>query len=42
MSRPAVCFLTGTLDAFAGAERMTATIANALAERGYRVHVLCL
>lgn len=43
MSRlPAVCFLTGTLNAFAGAERMTAVIANALAERGYRVSVLSL
>lgn len=39
---PAVCFLTGTLNAFAGAERMTAVIANALAERGYRVFVLSL
>lgn len=40
--RPTVCFLTGTLNAFAGAERMTAVIANALAERGYRVFVLSL
>lgn len=39
---PTVCFLTGTLNAFAGAERMTAVIANALAERGYRVFVLSL
>jgi len=39
---PTVCFLTGTLNAFAGAERMTAVIANALAERGYRVLVLSL
>lgn len=39
---PSVCFLTGTLNAFAGAERMTAVIANALAERGYRVHILSL
>lgn len=37
-----VCFLTGTLNAFAGAERMTAVIANALARRGHRVHVLSL
>lgn len=40
--RPTICFLTGTLNAFAGAERMTAVIANALAERGYRVFVLSL
>lgn len=39
---PCVCFLTGTLNAFAGAERMTAVIANALAERGYRVIILSL
>ncbi|TXI82686.1 MAG: glycosyltransferase family 4 protein [Cupriavidus sp.] len=39
---PTVCFLTGTLNAFAGAERMTAVIANGLAERGYRVLVLSL
>jgi len=39
---PTVCFLTGTLNAIAGAERMTAVIANALAERGYRVFVLSL
>lgn len=42
MTLPTVCFLTGTLNAFAGAERMTAVIANGLAERGYRVHVLSL
>jgi len=41
-TRPTLCFLTGTLGAFAGAERMTATIANALADRGYRVFVLSL
>lgn len=40
--RPTICFLTGTLNAFAGAERMTAVIANGLAERGYRVCVLSL
>ena len=40
--RPSVCFLTGTLNAFAGAERVTATIASGLAARGYRVHVLSL
>lgn len=39
---PTVCFLTGTLNAFAGAERMTAVIASALAERGYKVFVLSL
>lgn len=39
---PTICFLTGTLNAFAGAERMTAVIASALAERGYRVFVLSL
>lgn len=39
---PCVCFLTGTLNEFAGAERMTAVIASALAERGYRVLVLSL
>jgi len=41
-TRPTVCFLTGTLNAFAGAERMTAVIANALAARGYRVLILSL
>lgn len=40
--RPRICFLTGTLNAMAGAERMTATIASALAKRGYDVSVLCL
>ncbi|KMW45222.1 glycosyltransferase family 4 protein [Ralstonia insidiosa] len=39
---PTICFLTGTLNAFAGAERMTAVIANALAARGYRVLILSL
>ncbi|SDP57036.1 Glycosyltransferase involved in cell wall bisynthesis [Ralstonia sp. 25mfcol4.1] len=39
---PTICFLTGTLNAFAGAERMTAVIASALAERRYRVFVLSL
>ncbi|WP_454732080.1 MULTISPECIES: glycosyltransferase family 4 protein [Cupriavidus] len=39
---PTICFLTGTLNAFAGAERMTAVIANALAERGYPVLILSL
>lgn len=41
-SHPAICFLTGTLNAFAGAERVTATIASELAARGYRVHILSL
>jgi glycosyltransferase involved in cell wall biosynthesis len=40
--RPVVCFLTGTLNALAGAERVTASIASALAARGYRIHVLSL
>ncbi|WP_287496700.1 glycosyltransferase family 4 protein [Pandoraea sp. CB10b_02] len=38
----AICLFTGTLAAFAGAERATATLANALAARGHRVHVLSL
>ncbi len=43
MSRqPTICFLTGTMNAFAGAERMTAVVANALADRGYRVHIISL
>lgn len=37
-----VCFLTGTLNAMAGAERMTATIANALAALGHHVTILSL
>jgi glycosyltransferase involved in cell wall biosynthesis len=41
-SRRHVCFLTGTLNAMAGAERMTATIANALAELGHHVTILSL
>lgn len=41
-SRPTICILTGTLNAFAGAERMTAVLGNALAEQGYRVFVLSL
>ncbi len=41
-TRPTLCFLTGTLNAFAGAERMTAVIANELAGRGYTVHILSL
>lgn len=40
--RPRICLLTGTLNAMAGAERMAATIANALAERGFAVSVLSL
>lgn len=39
---PRICFLTGTLNAMGGAERMTATIANGLAERGYEVRILSL
>lgn len=42
MNRPTICLLTGTMNAFAGAERMTAVLANALAERGYCVHILSL
>jgi glycosyltransferase involved in cell wall biosynthesis len=41
-AKPTLCFLTGTLNALAGAERMTATIANALAEQGYAVTILSL
>jgi len=39
---PRLCFLTGTLNAVAGAERMTATMANALAGKGYAVTILSL
>lgn len=39
--RDPVCFFTGTMEVFAGAERATATLANALARRGWRVHILC-
>jgi glycosyltransferase involved in cell wall biosynthesis len=39
---PAICFLTGTLNAFGGAERMTATIANELASRGHQIRILSL
>lgn len=42
MAPTTICLLTGTLAAFAGAERATATLANALAARGHRVHVLSL
>lgn len=41
-AKPTLCFLTGTLNALAGAERMTATIANALAEQGYAITILSL
>ena len=41
-AKPTLCFLTGTLNALAGAERMTATIANALAEQGHEVTILSL
>lgn len=37
-----ICFLTGTLNVMAGAERMTATVANALAELGHNVSILSL
>lgn len=37
-----IAFLTGTLNALAGAERMTATIANALATRGHRICIISL
>ncbi|MFC4524128.1 glycosyltransferase family 4 protein [Cupriavidus pinatubonensis] len=37
-----VCFFTGTLNAMGGAERMTAVIANALADAGYTVSILSL
>lgn len=40
--RPSICFLTGTLNVFGGAERMTATVANELARRGHRIHILSL
>lgn len=40
--QPRLCFLTGTLNAMAGAERMTATMANALAGQGYSVTILSL
>lgn len=39
---PVICFLTGTMNAYAGAERMTAVVANALAARGYVVHIVSL
>ncbi|MBP0623544.1 glycosyltransferase family 4 protein [Cupriavidus consociatus] len=39
---PAICFLTGTLNVFGGAERMTATVANELARRGHCIHILSL
>ncbi len=37
-----ICFLTGTLNAMAGAERMTAVVANALAGLGHTVTILSL
>ncbi|MGH8789237.1 MAG: glycosyltransferase family 4 protein [Cupriavidus necator] len=39
---PAICFLTGTLNVFGGAERMAATVANELARRGHHIHILSL
>jgi glycosyltransferase involved in cell wall biosynthesis len=41
-SRPTVCFLVGTLDLLAGAERVTAVVANGLARRGWQVRILSL
>lgn len=41
-ARRNICFLTGTLNVMAGAERMTATVANALAEFGHDVTILSL
>ncbi|ELA00689.1 putative glycosyltransferase [Cupriavidus sp. TKC] len=40
--KDSIAFLTGTLNALAGAERMTATIGNALAERGHRIIIISL
>lgn len=37
-----ICLLTGTLNVLAGAERMTATVANALAGLGHNVTILTL
>jgi len=37
-----ICFLTGTLNAMAGAERMTAVVANGLSELGHTVSILSL
>lgn len=39
--RGTVCLLTGTLNAYAGAERACAVLANALAQRGWQVDVIC-
>lgn len=36
-----MCFFTGTMSVLAGAERATAVLANALARRGWRVHIIC-
>lgn len=41
-ARRNICFLTGTLNVMAGAERMTATVANALAALGHNVTILSL
>lgn len=41
-SRPTVCFLVGTLDLLAGAERVTTVVANGLARRGWQVRILSL
>lgn len=42
MTARRICFLTGTLSVFAGAERAAATLANELARRGHTVHILGL
>jgi glycosyltransferase involved in cell wall biosynthesis len=36
-----LCFFTGTLSVLAGAERVTAVLANALADLGHEVHIVC-
>lgn len=36
-----ICFFTGTLSVFAGAERVTAVLASALAALGHEVHIVC-
>ncbi len=42
MSAPRkICFFTGTLSVFAGAERVTAVLASALAAQGHEVHIVC-
>jgi glycosyltransferase involved in cell wall biosynthesis len=36
-----ICFFTGTLSVLAGAERVTAVLASALAALGHEVHIVC-